>query len=579
MIKKLSYIFDRKSKIKIVFLLILIIIGSFLEMLGVTVFYPFVELIMNESALEENVLISMLFNFLGTEGYVNKITWLASLIIVFYIVKNLFLTFMQNNILKFNYQSRMCIATRLLASYMKEPYAFHLQKNSAELIRTLQVDCTQFVLLINSVLQFIAEVAVCIAIGLYLFYTSHSITLIVGGLLVICVGMYYLIGKKVSLKIGLENQRYQGKLLQWSNQALGGIKEVKILERDDFFIRVYEKNYKKLIRGAKTNELMATVPKYVTETVTMVGMLLAIIIKLHMGTGDISTFIPQMTAFAVAAFKLLPAVGKINAYNTNIMYSIASLDVIYKDLKEVEDVRLLSKGNSEHKVLTKKLEKGIVVDDITFSYPGSEKLVLDHISFDIKKGTTVAFIGGSGAGKTTLADVILGLLTPTSGKIMVDDWNIETSMSDWHRMIGYIPQTIYLSDDTIIKNLAFGIKEENIDLEAVKNSLRKAQLLDFIESLPEGLETFVGDRGVRLSGGQRQRIGIARALYHNPEVLVLDEATSALDNETEKAVMESIDALKREKTMIIIAHRLSTIKNADRVLEVADGRIKETSVE
>lgn len=571
MINKLKYIFDRKSKITIVVLLIMIIVGSFLEMLGVTVFYPFVELIMDEKSMSESFLLSYSFDLFAITDHSDKIVFLAVVIIAFYIVKNIYLSLMQNEILKFNYNTRMRIATRLLASYMEEPYTFHLQKNSAELVRTLQVDCNQFMLLLNAVLQFIAEVAVCIAIGIYLFSTSPIITIIVGGMLIACVSAYYLVAKKVSLKIGIENQKYNSKLLQWINQALGGIKEVKILEREDYFVGEYEKNYKKLIKGAKNNEMVATVPKYITETVTMVGMLLAIVFMLRFRTSEISSFIPQLTAFAMATFKLLPAVGKINSYNTSIMYSLPSLEVIYNDLKEVEEIVINKdeKLQNEHR----HFENEILIENVSYSYPGTEKRVLDCVDFKIEKGTTVAFVGSSGAGKTTLADIVLGLLEPTSGSVKVDGWNINSSMTQWHKMIGYIPQTIYLSDDSILKNVAFGIADGEIDKNAVYNALKKAQLLDFINTLPDGLDTFVGDRGVRLSGGQRQRIGIARALYHDPDVLILDEATSALDNETEKAVMESIDALKREKTMIIIAHRLSTIKNADVVLRVDNGKV------
>ena len=251
MVNKLKYIFDRKSKITIVLLLIMIIVGSFLEMLGVTVFYPFVELIMDEKSMNGSGLLNYFLDMFVITDHSDKIVFLAILIIVFYIIKNIYLSVMQNEILKFNYNTRMRIATRLLTSYMEEPYTFHLQKNSAELVRTLQVDCNQFMLLLNATLQFIAEVAVCIAIGVYLFSTSPIITIIVGGMLIACVSVYYLVAKKVSLKIGVENQKYNSKLLQWINQALGGIKEVKILERENYFVGEYEKNYKKLTRPAQ----------------------------------------------------------------------------------------------------------------------------------------------------------------------------------------------------------------------------------------------------------------------------------------------------------------------------------------
>ena len=572
MVNKLRYIFDKKSKIMILVLLVLIIIGSFLEMLGVTAFLPFISIMMDEKAMDNYSILLFAFSLLGVNDATSKITVLALGIICFYVLKNVYLTFMQNRILSFNYNTRMRIATRLLSAYMSEPYTFHLQKNSSELVRTLQTDTNQFMLLINAVLQLFSEAFMCMVIGLFLFHTSHSITIIIGGLLIICVGIYYVVSKKISLKIGMQNQRYQAKLLQWINQALGGIKEVKILGREQYFIDEYKSNYKKLIKGAKSNEMIATVPKYITETVTIAGLLLAILLKLYLGSGELSEFIPQLTAFAVAAFKLLPAVGKISAYNNSIMYCLPSLNVIYDDLKEVEGI---SNYVEDEHMNVRKLGKEIAISHVTFAYNKNDKKILNDVCFNIDKGKTVAFVGSSGAGKTTLADVILGLLKPDSGDILIDGWNIYDDMVTWHKMIGYIPQTIYLSDDTIIKNVAFGVKDKEIDEQAVVRALKKAQLYEFVMNMPDGLNTFVGDRGVRLSGGQRQRIGIARALYHNPDVLVLDEATSALDNETEKAVMESIDALKGEKTMIIIAHRLSTIKNADIILEVGDGKVKE----
>ena len=461
---------------------------------------------------------------------------------------------MQNAILKFSYSTRMNLATRLLVTYMSEPYTFHLSKNTAELQRALQVDANQFMTLLSSSLQLIAELAVVIVLGLFLFDTSHSMTVVVVGLLIICVGGYLVLSKKISIKLGEQNQRYNSKLIQWINQSLGGIKEVKVLEREDYFISSYKENYKKLIKGARINELLVAIPKYIIETVCIVGLLAAIVFKIYFGRREIASFIPQLAAFAVAAFRLLPSVGKINAYINSILYCKPSLDLIYRDFKDIE-------GHENQKEKTKEdfrkyvFNQEIRINKISYCYPGTENDVIHDVSFCIPKGKTVAFIGSSGAGKTTTADIILGLLVPQNGEIMVDDWDVIDHMSCWHRMLGYIPQSIYLSDDTICNNIAFGIKEEEIDIKAVTDALKKAQLFDFINTLPEGINTFVGDRGVRLSGGQRQRIGIARALYHNPDVLVLDEATSALDNETEQAVMESIDNLKGIKTMIIIAHR------------------------
>lgn len=572
MFAKLNYIFERRDKIRIIFLLLAIVIGSFFELLGVSSFMPFINVIMTPDSIQENELLAWLYRFMGLSSLEGFLAILAVIIALIYLIKNIYLCLMQNFILKYTYNMRMNLSTKLLSTYMSEPYTFHLSKNVAELQRNIQTDASQFMLLLNAVLQLLAEITVCVALGVYLFKVSNSITVVVAGALIFCVGCFILMSKKISHKLGMQNQVYNAKLIQWINQALGGIKEVKVLHRECFFVNEYKENYKKLIRGARINEMIATLPRYIVETVCISGMLFAIIIKLFWGRKEIVDFIPQLTVFAVAAFRMLPSVGKMNAYINSIMYCLPSLDLIYHDLKEIEGDKTVRTIEVET-MNVKKLKKEIRLENIVYCYPKSDVKVINHVNLVIKRGTTIALIGASGAGKTTLADIILGLLPPQEGHVYVDNWDIYECMDSWHNILGYIPQTIYLSDDTIRNNIAFGIKKEDIDESKVKEALKKAQLLEFVESLEFGLDTVVGDRGVRLSGGQRQRIGIARALYHEPDVLVLDEATSALDNETERAVMESIEHLQGMKTMIIIAHRLSTIKKADEIYEVGNGVI------
>lgn len=571
MIKKLSYIFTKKEKIHLAFVFLVILIGSFIELLGVSVFLPFIDILMKPESIMEQKKYRYFYELFGFSSTDHFLIALGILICAVYLFKNLYLTFQQNCMLKFSYTTRMHLATKLLSTYMAEPYTFHLNKNISELQRSLQYDANQFMQLINSSLQVLAEVAVVICLGIYLIYVSPTISMVIIGLVVICIGLFFWISKKFSKKIGAQNEAYNAQLYQWINQSLGGIKEVKVLNREKFFVDSYKTVYKKLIKGAKNNEMLAAIPKYILETVCIIGMIIAVIGKLLWGRRDLNAFVVQMSAFAVAAFRLLPSVGKISAYINNIMYSIPSLDLIYKDLKEIEN--FIPKENDISVVEKWNFNNSIELLNVSYAYEGTDKKVLNNISLTIRKGETVALIGSSGAGKTTLADVFLGLLIPQQGSIRVDGKNIYENMNSWHRMLGYIPQTIYLSDDTIRNNVAFGIKEEDIDEQAVVEALKKAQLYDFIQTLEQGLETFVGDRGVRLSGGQRQRIGIARALYCNPEVLVLDEATSALDTETETAVMEAIDSLKGYKTMVIIAHRLTTIQNADKIYEVTDGNV------
>lgn len=572
MVKKLRYVFDRKDKIKLVGLAILMVIGSVLELLAVAVFNPFIEVLMQTSSIEDDSFLKLFFTHIHLNGIEQYLVVLSALVAVIYLVKNIYLSFLQNVILSFSYTTRMNLATRLLTTYMSEPYTFHLSKNIAEMQRCLQSDTSQFMSLINSCLQLTVEMVTCLALAAYLFHTSHSITVVIGVLLLLCIGLFFMISKKVSSRLGRQNENYNAKLFQWINQSLGGIKELKILQREEYFIDSYKTNYKKLIWGARVNELIAALPKYIVETVAMVGLVFAIIIKLLFGHGALETFIPQIAVFAVAAFRLLPSVGRVNAYINSIMYNKASLDMIYDDLKEIdsEPVQEIEwQGKKEKWIFT----KGVTVEHVSYHYPDSDVEVLHDISLEIPKGKTVALIGPSGAGKTTLADIILGLLPPVSGVVRMDQHNVYENLRSWREKLGYIPQSIYLSDDTIRNNVAFGIYEAQIDDNAIWKALEKAQLKEFVQGLENGLDTYVGDRGVRLSGGQRQRIGIARALYHDPEILVLDEATSALDSSTEQAVMESIESLQGLKTMIIIAHRLTTIKNADLVYEVSGGNV------
>ena len=572
---KLGYIFSRSEKLKLFLLMVAIVVGSFLELMGVAVFTPFINIIMEADAIRQNRLLNFFYEALGFESVETYLAAIAGLIMFIYVFKNVYLAVEKNVIYKFSYNVQRKLSTRLLASYMKEPYTFHLNKNVAELQRSMQEDTDLFAKAIIHILELVAEICVCAVMGIYLFIVSQSITLIIVLLLILCLGMFVYISKKFSQDLGKRSQVYKANIYKWMNQAIGGIKEIKVLNREQFFVDSYDSYFRKYIYGLRISTLIRILPKYAIETVCMTGLLAAVILKLFMGQKDIVEFIPQLAVFAVASFRLLPSVGRINEHVATVLYAFPSIDLIYHDLKAVEEIP----EKAQEETGEWKFRSLLKVKNISYHYPDSEENVLEGVNFEIERGSSVAFVGQSGAGKTTMVDIILGLLNPQYGKITADGMNIEKNISVWQREIGYIPQTIYLSDDTIRNNIAFGVAEEDIDEEAVWEAVNKAQLAEFIEGLPEGLDTFVGDRGVRLSGGQRQRIGIARALYHDPEILVLDEATSALDNETETAVMEAIDHLNGVKTMIIIAHRLTTIRNVDKVYEVQNHKVLERDKE
>lgn len=570
MIKKLGYIFSKTDKIKIGLLMVIVIVGSFLELLAVSIFSPFIDLIMDINSLEKSDIMSYLYHLFGFTQIRNFLVFLAATIIVVYIVKNVYVIIQKNTIYRFSYRIQRTMSTRLLKSYMREPYTFHLNKNISVLQRSMQEDTDQFTKGIIHSMEMIAEVFVCIAIGVYLFITSKSITVIIAGLLLLCLAVFSYISKKYSSAWGREGQQYKAKIYQWMNQSLGGIKEIKVLNREGSFIRQYDNYFAGYVRVLRLNRLIGVIPKHIIEMVCMTGLLLAVIFKIYFGQKDLEEFVPQLAVFAVAAFRLLPSVGKINEHLSAVLYALPSLDLIYNDLQEVDKLEITETEKDNEWKFQDKIE----IKNVTYAYPDGDVNVIEHANFTIERGTTVAFVGASGAGKSTMVDILLGLLAPQYGKIYADGMNVYKNLPTWQKEIGYIPQTIYLSDDTIRNNVAFGVDEKEIDEQAVVHALQQAQLYDFVESLPEGLDTYVGDRGVRLSGGQRQRIGIARALYHNPEVLVLDEATSALDSDTETAVMEAIERLQGHKTILIIAHRLTTIKNADVIYEVGNGKVE-----
>ena len=572
MINKLLYIFSKKDKIKLFFLFMLIVIGSFLELSAVAIFSPFINFLMNPSEIESSGLLSRISDYFNLNSYEQFLTFMCIIIIVIYIVKNVFMLYKQWFSIRFTNDIQNRLAVKMLSAYMRESYTFHLNKNIAILQRSIKTDTLQFQIAMLNVVQLLSEILVCIALGVVLYITSRSMALMIALLLIICVGLYMKITRRYIKKLGKDLQFYSGKIYQWVNQSLSGIKEVKVLNREDFFVESFEKYNRLAIRNGGVNKLIQGSSKYLVETVCIVGMFLVVIARIYYSQNDISTFVAQLAVFAVAAFRLLPAANRINEHFNNINYASASVDLIYDDLMQIKsyDESVLRKQEMQTSF---NFEKSIVVRNINYAYPNSDIDILNNASCEIPKGKTAAFVGSSGAGKTTLADIILGLLPPQRGKILVDEMDIYKNLDLWHKQVGYIPQVIYLADDTIRNNVAFGIKEECIDDSAVEAALKKAQLYEFVDNLPEGLDTIIGDRGVRLSGGQRQRIGIARALYHDPEILVLDEATSALDNDTENAVMEAIDSLKGIKTMLIIAHRITTIKNADIIYEVAGGKI------
>ncbi len=570
-LSKINYIFSKKQKFQSVLLCVGLFIGAVLELVGVSLITELVSLVTNPEKIHTNAIFEGFYQFFNMKDDRQFFLFVVIGLIVVYLLKNAFLLFVNYVQYTFIYNNQLRLSSRLIDCYLKKPYTYHLDNNSAEMVRNVMLDSERFFQMLLSIFLMLSEILISVLLCVYLLVIDWFITVSVAAILGVFTGFYLLLFKNKAKTYGKENQIYDGKMHQSINQALGAVKDIKILHREKFFVNAFESFGRKKMTAVRNNNVLGAAPKYVIETVCIGAILLVLVVKIYMGD-DLSTMIPQLAAFAVAAFKLLPSVSKINNFSNLIIFLKPSVDLIYRDIKDTEDMKnfnLLDAGEFEEKEVS-----SIRILNLSYKYPHTERLVLDDVSLEIPLGTAVGIIGPSGAGKSTLADVILGILTPTLGGVYYGDMNVHEHPLKWSKKLAYIPQSIYLADDSIRNNVAFGIEASEIDEEKVWAALKEAQLDEFVKSLPNGLDTEVGERGARLSGGQKQRIGIARALYDDPEILVLDEATAALDTGTETAVMEAIDSLMGRKTMLIIAHRLSTIANCQMVIKVENGKLK-----
>lgn len=572
-LKKINYLLDKKTKKTLVFLLFAMLIGAAAELVGVSIIQPIVDLAMESSDYQKNKFCKVIIEITKQDDKKYVLLILVLITVFIYVVKNCYLSWMNSFLYKFAADVKRKLATNLMKSYLKQPYAYFLYKNSSELIRNINEDTGQLYQVILNVLMVVSNIVTSIAIIILLATTNLGMTITVAVLMGLCAVVIIFAVQTKTRQYGRIKQKQSGFLIRHLQQVFEGIKEIKILNTENYFMGSYDDTYYKLTDIQRKSALVNLIPKYLIETVCITGIMGYLAINIAFNQ-NYASLIPQLSVFVLGAFKLLPCVNATYAYCNTIIYHKASIDLVYNDIKETEGfVEEYSFEGDDWKSIP--FEKSVCVKNLAFQYEGADKKVLQNVSLEIRKGESVALVGPSGGGKTTLADLILGLLKPIEGQIFVDNLDIQSDMRGWRKNIGYIPQTIYLTDDTIRNNIAFGVAADKIDDAQVWKALEDAQLKEFIEKLPEGLDTEVGERGVRISGGQRQRIGIARALYRNPQFLVFDEATSALDNETEKEVMNAIDGLHGNKTILMIAHRLSTIENCDHVFRVEAGAVKQ----
>lgn len=573
-IRKFLYILPKGDPFKIFVLFIMMMVAAALEVLGIGMIPAFVAIVASPERVLEYEPIQPLLSFLNITTPRDLLIWGSIALLGSFILKGGYRLAFNYFQARFLYNRRYQISHRLMSSYMQAPYTFHLERNTAELLRNITQEVN---LLIGNVLTMLLDVSkqaiITIAILLFLFIAEPLISLLVIAFSGIASGSFIYFTKKKVKAYGEREQQHRSEMIKAVNQGLGGIKDARVLNREAEFIEKFRTEVRDSTRLLTYITYTRRIPQPLMEVTAVFSMLLIASFLVWQGR-PMEAIVPIMTLFAVAIIRLMPAVKSLTSDYTHIIYNIVTLDPIYNDLKELEDCsKKFRKDRKESRPL--KLESSIEARDVTYAYPNSDEQALNRVSFTIPQGDAVAFVGESGAGKTTVVDLLLGLLEPSSGEILVDGKNIQENLSAWQRNIGYIPQSIYLADDTLRSNIAFGIPKKDIEDEKVMRALELAQIKDLTSRLPDGLDTILGEHGTRLSGGQRQRVGIARALYHDPQVLVMDEATSALDNITEKEITKAIESLKGERTVIMIAHRLTTVESCDRLYLMKDGKIKD----
>ncbi len=573
--RKMMILLDRKHKRKMALLVFLMLIGGVLEMLGVSMILPVMNVVLEDNAIEKHRYLQVICDIFRIEGTRELTIFVMVGLVLVFAVKNAFLFLQQKIQLRFVYTNQFATSRRMMINFMERPYEYYLNADTAVIQRSITSDVNNMYGLILALLQLTSEAIVFVCLVITGLATDVVMSLTVTALLVVVLLVIKCILKPIMKKAGEENQEYYSGLYKWIDQSVMGIKEIKIANRENYFINEYSKCGAGYVNAVQRYNLYNATPRLLIETVAIAGMILYMLIRLLNGT-QVEDIMPQVGLLAVAAMRLIPCANRINNYMTSIAYFEPFFMGVSDNLQE--DIRDESIDYSEAAYQTKQEVKKLELRDkielkqITYKYPNTDVLIFDRADMVIPVGKSVGIVGTTGAGKTTMVDILLGLLQVQSGEILADGVDVREHYAQWLKNIGYIPQMIFMLDSTIRRNVAFGVADEDIDDDKVWQALREAQLDEFVRGLPEGLDTSVGERGIRLSGGQRQRISIARALFEDPEVLVLDEATSALDNETEAAIMDSINRLHGRKTLIIIAHRLQTIEKCDMVYRVADGK-------
>lgn len=574
---KIFKILPLKQKKTCVGLVIMMFFGAVMETVGIGLLYPLITIIGDSESIvkcEKYPFVQKVLSFFCVTNHIRFIVFSSILLLIFYIIKNVFLFYLNKKLIDFSLNNQKDYTTKLYEYYLRKPYLFHVKTNYSIISRNVSAGGDYvFMVILNNTLNIITELITLLIIWIFLLVVDWLIALIISLVMgpVILVMMNYF--RKRLTDLGITQSRASAEYGKWLVQGFFSIKETKVLQKEDYYVNQFDKVYSEYINSSKYYKEINCIPKSLIEVIAMSGIILLIIVEVLIKR-DPSAVIPVMSVLALAAVRLMPGVTRIINYLNSVKFQMPLFLEIYEDFMAVKNFEPKNItpviGENKNKVYIT-FDKKIKVMDICFKYPESNNEVLHNVSFEIPKGKFVGIIGSSGAGKTTFVDILLGLLKPQRGKILIDGIDINENLVGWLNHLAYVPQTIYLIDSSIRENIAIGVDADNIDDAKLEKVLKMAELYDFVQSLPEKEYTGVGDKGARISGGQRQRIGIARALYQEPDVLVLDEATSALDTETEKAITETIKKLKGTITIIAIAHRLSTLEKCDFKIKFENG--------
>jgi ABC-type multidrug transport system fused ATPase/permease subunit len=560
-IKLILALLDKREKRQLIFVLFAMLIMGLIELIGVGSISPFIAVVSNPEVIHTNKYLNIVYDYFQFASDNQFIIILGIGVIIVLALSNLCIFTIISIIYVYSGKRKYSISMRLLEKYLRQPYVFYLNINTSDLSKNLLNDVHTFVYgVLQILLQLISSVIISIAIIALLIIVNPLLAFIISGVLSFLYLVIFSFVKRFLARKGNERFIQISLRYKYINELFGGIKDIKILGKEKVFLDFFSVPSKKLVMNEATSESINELPKYILDIFAMGSIILVIVFMIKSGI-RMEEYIPLLTVYVFSAYRLLPILQKIFRGIASIRYYFPVIENLYKDFKELPEGIALT----DNKISRINLSRDILLKNIAFAYPNTDKDILKNQTLKIKVNTSIALVGTTGCGKTTLADVILGLLEPQGGKIFVDDIEINsTNVKNWQMNLGYVPQSIFLTDDTIRNNIAFGINPRDIDDEAVMNAAKIANIHDFIiAELKDGYDTVIGERGIRLSGGQRQRIGIARAVYHNPSVLILDEATSALDSLTENAIMDAIKNISHKKTIIMIAHRITTVKSCD----------------